>query len=400
VIFLNIDHHRPDSKILHKDPVPPNSDIENKLMTNKTNAATVTKSCNKVTMKRLLLATIAILTVISCKNEHRVKNTDGFKLAVSAKNFPDSTKVYLYDYDIEVIMDSAYVISEYFELSGKVEAPSLCYIFFNDGDNKRLETYKYLYIENKEISVIGEYSDFFNSQVIGSIQQDLNVEYESIAANPNKTTIKSNQLDFLFSNANNQMALLHITTKKKQISKDSLRLFYNKLDSINSNSEMGKELDAYIQKVQLKTGDEFRNIWGNDKDGIRHKVSDYAGKIILLDFWSPECPFSNKQHQLELPKLIEKYDPEDFVIISYFIDTDEEEFKISGNYDYDHWINITDLQGKKGSNISAYDVTGTPMGFLIDPNGMVVKFFDGFYEGENSIEKEIDQILQQKTASR
>jgi glutathione peroxidase-family protein len=56
-------------------------------------------------------------------------------------------------------------------------------------------------------------------------------------------------------------------------------------------------------------------------------------------------------------------------------------------------LNISDLKGMKGKNISEYDVTGPPNSFLIDKNGIVVKSFIGYYEGDNSIEKKIDQLL-------
>lgn len=291
-------------------------------------------------------------------------------------------------------MDSAYVINESFKFSGKVDLPSLCYLFFYDSENNRSEHYKNLFLENKEISIVGEYSDFFYSKVTGSKQTNLLTKYYSISAKSEKSKKFYNQLDFLYSNANNQMALNELLYKKKEISKDSLLVFYKKLDSINSNSPKGQELLTYTKTVQLKTGDKFRDIWGNDQNGVQHKLSDYYGKIILLDFWSPDCPYSSQQHKKELPKLVQKYNQEDFIIISYFVDTEKDAFEKSGNNDYNNWLNISDLKGMKGENILEYDITGTPNSFLIDKNGIVVKSFIDYYEGENRIEKEIDQLLQ------
>lgn len=189
------------------------------------------------------------------------------------------------------------------------------------------------------------------------------------------------------------MTLNELLYKKKEVSKDSLLLFHQKLDSINSNSPKGQELLSYINAVQIKSGDKFRDIWGNDLNGVQHKLSDYYGKVILLDFWSPDCPYSSEQHKKELPKLVQKYNQEDFIIISYCIDTEKEGWEKSSKKNYDNWLNISDLEGMNGQNISEYDVTGTPTSFLIDNDGIIVKSFIGFYEGENRIEKEIDKLL-------
>ncbi|WP_262707997.1 hypothetical protein [Gelidibacter gilvus] len=41
-----------------------------------------------------------------------------------------------------------------------------------------------------------------------------------------------------------------------------------------------------------------------------------------------------------------------------------------------------------------YEVTGSPMNFLIDKNGIVVLYTDGYFEGQNKIEKAIDELMQ------
>lgn len=343
-------------------------------------------------MYKHFILILAIITM-SCKRETKVGDQHGFKIEATAKNFPDSTKVYLYEENLEVKLDSTYVLNERFNFSGKVDLPSFRYLFFHDHEDKRIEDYKYLFIENTAISIDGEYLDFFNANVTGSAQSDLLQKFDSFRENNTPTERVSNEVDFLYANANNQMALNDLLYRKKEISKDSLFLFYNKLDSINENSPKGVELLTYINTEQIKIGDKYRDIWGYDLNGEKHKLSDYYGKIILLDFWSPYCPYSIQQHEKELPKLVQKYNQEDFILISYFIDKDTDGLPEQTENQYINWINISDLQGIKGKNISEYDVTGTPNSFLIDKNGMVVKSFEGFDEGKNNIEKEIDKLL-------
>lgn len=343
-------------------------------------------------MRRISL--LAIILLASCAKGNKDLKEKGFTLTVTAKNFPDSTQVYLYDEAREIILDSTYVLNEKFKLSGQVDLPVLGYLFFYDLENKPIDHYKYLYLENKDIAIDGEYSDFFNAQVTGSDQTDLMTAFDSVSANSETSKKISDQLDFLFSNANNQMAISNILYKKKEISKDSLLLFYTKLDAINSNSPKGQELLAYSKTISLKIGDKFRDISGNDLQGVEHKLSDYYGKVILLDFWSPDCPYSSQQHEKEFPKLIQKYNPEDFIIISYFIDEEKKDWEKLVKKEDANWLIISDLKGIKGENLSKYDVTGSPINFLIDKNGIVVFSSDGYYEGQNKIEKAIDELLQ------
>lgn len=344
-------------------------------------------------MKKIVFALSLVLALISCKKENENRETEKFTVNVIAKKFPDSTKVYLYNRDIDKNIDSAYVLDEKFKFSGKVDLPSLCYLNFFDKENNSIKPYNYFFLENTNIEIVGEYSDFLNAKVKGSQQSDLMIRYDSISENSSKENKFSNQLDFIFSNANNQMALTELLYAKKQISKDSLLLFYNRLDSINSNSIKGKELFAYAKAVDVKIGDKFRDIVGEDLNGVQHKLSDYYGKVILLDFWGTGCVPCRRQNKKEFPQLIEKYDKDDFLIVSYCLDKEKKLWKKSSEEDKINWLNISDLKGMKSENVNKYAVTAIPNSFLIDQNGIIIKSFVGYYEGENRIEKEIDKLL-------
>lgn len=152
-------------------------------------------------MCRTVLLLLIVLAFISCNKKQRKTHTDGFKITVTAKNFPDSTRVFLYNRDIDKNIDSTYVVNESFKFYGKVDLPSLCYLFFFDRENKPIDHCNYFFLENSPISVVGDYSDFFNSKVTGSKQTDLLHKYKTISADSTKLTKAFNQLDFLYSNA-------------------------------------------------------------------------------------------------------------------------------------------------------------------------------------------------------
>ena len=363
----------------------------------------------------ILILTILILG-ISCKNESEKIKSEQFNLTVKAENFPDSTKVYLYNRDIDKNIDSTYVINKTFEFSGKIDLPSLTYLNFFDKTGKSIEPYTYFYLENNLIEIEGEYDDFLNAKITGSNQTDLQKKYDSIATfiakkakqkiaeisdsiEIIKTKSRYNKMiwkkqnEFLFNHANNQMSIHTLLYRKKKITKDSLLVFYETLDSVNAHSVKGNELYQYASSRDIKVGDHYRDITGIDLDGKNHNLSDYAGKVILLDFWGAGCVPCRKQNKSEFQQLYNKYENDSFVLISYSLDTQKKFWKESSQQDDIRWVNISDLQGIMGENAKKYAVQAIPNSFLIDQNGIIVKSFIGFSEGESTIEDEIDKIL-------
>ncbi|PRP66779.1 TlpA disulfide reductase family protein [Nonlabens agnitus] len=344
-------------------------------------------------MKSTFPLLLIIFMTISCKESEKIDPREKFHLKITARNFPDSTKVTLYNRDIDKIIDSTIVINESFQFSGEVDVASLCYLDFYDKNEKHLEPYKLFFLENKNIFITGEFSDFFNAKVKGSNQTDLLKEYDSISINATNSNRFTREIQFLYSNANNQMALNQLLYKKKQVSKDSLLLFYGRLDSFNSNSPKGQELLAYAKSDDIKVGDKFKDIVGKDLNGTKHKISDFQGDVILLDFWASGCIPCRLQNKKEFPDLIERFGNKGFIVISYSLDTREKYWKQSSEEDEIHWLNISDLKGIKGENVSKYAVQALPNSFLIDQNGVIVKSFVGFNEGSYEIGNEIEKLL-------
>lgn len=367
-------------------------------------------------MKKIILVLVFIISLISCKDEVPESKSKQFNLVVKAKNFPDSIKVYLYNRDIDKNIDSTYVVNENFEFSGHIDLPSLSYLNFVNKSGKRIAPYTFFYLENNSIKIAGDYDDFVNAEITGSRQTDLQKQYDTIvneiirkakqeiskisdslkreeAKSIFYKMIWDEQNKFLFKHANNQMPLHQILYRKKKISKDSLLLFYTSLDTKNANSIKGKELYEYATTKDIKIGDQFRNISGFDLNGKHHTLSDYVGKVILLDFWGAGCVPCRKQNKSEFQHIYTKYKNDDFVLISYSIDKKEKWWKKSSQQDNIQWVNISDLKGMKSENVKQYAIQAIPNSFLIDQKGRIVKSFIGFSEGENTIEKEIEKLL-------
>ena len=46
-----------------------------------------------------------------------------------------------------------------------------------------------------------------------------------------------------------------------------------------------KDFDPKTAKVGFEVGDRAPEIFGEDLDGVSFKLSDYRGKVVVIDFW-------------------------------------------------------------------------------------------------------------------
>jgi len=96
------------------------------------------------------------------------------------------------------------------------------------------------------------------------------------------------------------------------------------------------ESEAEESEITLDMGDEFTFI---TLDNTEQQLSDYRGKIVVLDMWATWCQPCQYQ-MLELKKVYEHYDSDDVQILSIDIDNREtltliQQFKDEfAKYDY------------------------------------------------------------------
>lgn len=109
-------------------------------------------------------------------------------------------------------------------------------------------------------------------------------------------------------------------------------------------------------------------------------LSDYEGKIVLLNFWATWCGFCVK----EMPDL-DKFDKEHDDIVVLAIDVREEEGKVrdyieGGGYDFEVAL---DLDGKVSED---YLISSYPTSYFIDTDGILIGRVVGMLEYEQMLE--------------
>lgn len=190
-------------------------------------------------------------------------------------------------------------------------------------------------------------------------------------------------------NPNSYTALNDIFYLKEKFSKKELKVLYNKCDSINKQTFYGKFLSNYINtNERIKVGRQFIDFEAKEINGKNHKLSDFLGKYILLEFTETGCQWCIKSIP-ELVKLKQKH-VDKLEIISFYADgtatTREKDLK---KYNID-WLTLSDGNGRSGQTLLNYNTYGYPNFYLIDPKGKVVKHVDGY---DDELESEISNII-------
>ena len=112
-----------------------------------------------------------------------------------------------------------------------------------------------------------------------------------------------------------------------------------------------------------------------DQNGKTHKLSDYAGKNVVLEWTNPGCPFVVKHYQVGTMKSLADSSAKDSVvwlaINSSHFTTKQESIEWSKKHGHT-FPTLHDADGKVGKS---YGAATTPHMYVVDAKGMVA------YEG-------------------
>lgn len=123
-----------------------------------------------------------------------------------------------------------------------------------------------------------------------------------------------------------------------------------------------------------------------DIKGVTRHLTDYKGKVIIIDFTAYATPESGAR-TLALRELYKKYAMKGLEIYQVSLDTDEHFWKTA--CDNLPWVCVRDPQGPYSTYVNLYGVTGLPTTFLVNRNNeLVVRLNE-----KSDIEAEIQKLL-------
>jgi thiol-disulfide isomerase/thioredoxin len=123
-------------------------------------------------------------------------------------------------------------------------------------------------------------------------------------------------------------------------------------------------------------------------DGSMVRLSDYQGKVIMVDFWATWCPPCQEMIPV-LSKLHKRYSTEGLVILG--ISLDQEGLGVLGPYVYEKRIPYKVLLGNDQLK-REFGVISIPTLFIIDREGRLVRKLMG-YHSFGELERQLKKYL-------
>ncbi|WP_044340132.1 thiol-disulfide oxidoreductase ResA [Rossellomorea aquimaris] len=136
------------------------------------------------------------------------------------------------------------------------------------------------------------------------------------------------------------------------------------------------------ERGQLKVGDQAPDFVLEDMEGNKHRLSDYEGQGVFLNFWGTWCkpceremPYMNNQYK--------KYKDQGVQILA--VNVGESDFLIN-RFVSKHGLEFPILVDKEEEVQNAYGIDPLPTTFLINPQGEIEKIITGTMSEEDIIE--------------
>ncbi len=102
-----------------------------------------------------------------------------------------------------------------------------------------------------------------------------------------------------------------------------------------------------------------------DLDGNRHRLSDYRGRVVIVNFWATWCP-PCRAEMPSMQRAWERLRKEGVVMLGIDVGEDEDTvFQFTADYPVEFPL----LLDQDSSVIGRWPVRGLPTTFVVDPQG-------------------------------
>ncbi len=132
---------------------------------------------------------------------------------------------------------------------------------------------------------------------------------------------------------------------------------------------------AAQQKIKqartFMTGVEAPDFEMANLDGEMVKLSDFKGKVLLVDFWASWCGPCRRENP-KVVRLYEAYKDKGFEILGVSLDSKDDRWKKAIVQDKLTWPQVSDLKGWQNAAAKMYGVRSIPTTLLLDAEGKII----------------------------
>jgi peroxiredoxin len=356
---------------------------------------------------------------------HNYQQAKSCSLHIKLLNIPDNTYLYLSKGNDGATIDSILIMNGKGSYNVHLEHPTRFQIINYDFTNRKYESvkkiqYKFFWLENADIKMIGDFRNLRNAKIYGSISDSISNqyltirdEYSSIINNLRKTEkkvkdqskikkikqqisynkkkLKNEMISYFMQNSNSLVVLPYLGEQciYNNLSKGDILNIYNKLSSNLKRTKTAKEIKHFTTLPEIpKVGDKCIDFSQTSTNGKTVKLSNFYGRYILLDFWAANC-YPCRIGNPKLVQLYNQYHPLGLEIIGVSQDTDKKEWIKAIKKDRLPWVNVSDLKGEFNEPSLLYGIVGIPTDIIINKKGVIIHKNVGIDNSLNETLKEI-----------
>jgi thiol-disulfide isomerase/thioredoxin len=209
--------------------------------------------------------------------------------------------------------------------------------------------------------------------------------------------------EFVENHPDSWMSLYTLEENNDMYSAGTYAVAYEKLSDRLKKTHAAQSIRDRITawKKLAYTGIQAPDFTRKDQNGKTVKLSDYRGKLIILDFWGSWCGACRQSHP-HLKELYAEYRNKGLEIIAVANENVHGEktalnkaraaWLAAIKKDDVNWVHVLNDEGTGAADIvKAYNVGSYPTKFLLDKNGKILLRIDGLLNIE--IDKTIKAIL-------
>jgi peroxiredoxin len=353
-------------------------------------------------MKKIISSSLLILSLVTtfiglhrCTPE---RNSGTYTITGYVKGIA-SDSVYLYN-TVTNKIEPTPVVNDRFSFAGTVAFPEMYEVYFDSALTKFVR----LFLENSSISISGNIDSLENIEIRGS---DSNREYLNYSKSIHTQRTELRNTEKLFETA---------LSKRDYAKADSLEVIINhtahllleeahRYASVNKSSaivpyitymaclsapdkllaeqiiqiiaDAGKNIPriAALKKFladieRTAVGSQAIDFEMMSRDGQLIKLSDYKGKVIMLDFWASWCAPCIKEFP-DLKEIYNQFRENEFEIIGFSIDKDKKAWENMLDKHKLPWPQVVELNGAAGITPKDYGIIFIPTVYLIDTEGKI-----------------------------
>ena len=188
--------------------------------------------------------------------------------------------------------------------------------------------------------------------------------------------------------------LIHAMTSVSNLDSGKVELKTFTMDSVKTYIKQPavKTTIFQLNRNMLKPGDNAPDFTLKDSDGKTINLSDYQGKLVLLDFWYAACKPCIKA-SFHLEALQKKYANRGLVVLG--MNTMDKADKIR-RHNKKHKVTYNSVLCPRSIK-EIYKIRSYPSFYLIDQNGVIVFSTSGYYAG---LEKDLELAILQAFSNR